>query len=53
MPPSPWLSARITKTRYLNEITKTSDQTISEITPRTFGSVTSIPPPARNDSRIA
>ncbi len=36
MPPSPWLSARITSIRYLTLTTITSDQKISERTPRTL-----------------
>jgi hypothetical protein len=35
MPPSPWLSARITNTRYLIETTMISAQKISDSTPRT------------------
>ena len=35
MPPSPWLSARSTNTRYFTDITMMSAQTISDSTPRT------------------
>ena len=43
MPPSPRLSARMTKTRYLSEMTMISDQKISESTPRTFSGVAATP----------
>ena len=43
MPPSPWLSARMTKTRYLTETTMTSDQKISDSTPSTFSRSTATP----------
>ena len=36
MPPSPWLSARITNTMYLTTTAMISDQKISDRTPRTF-----------------
>ena len=39
MPPSPRLSARMTKTRYLIEMTMISDQKISESTPSTLSGV--------------
>ena len=35
MPPSPWLSAVMTYQRYLTLTTRTSDQNMSERTPRT------------------
>ena len=34
MPPSPWLSARITKTQYFTEMVMISVQTISDSTPK-------------------
>ncbi len=40
MPPSPWLSARMTNSRYLTVITMISDQNISESTPRMLASST-------------
>ena len=39
MPPSPRLSARMMKVRYLNETTKLSDQKMSDRTPRTLSAV--------------
>ena len=33
MPPSPWLSARITSSRYLRQITMISDQNASDAMP--------------------
>ena len=42
-PPSPPLSARITKTRYLIEMTRISDQTISDSTPNTLSGVGAMP----------
>ena len=36
IPPSPWLSARITKARYLIDMTMIRDHRISDKTPRTF-----------------
>ena len=39
MPPSPRLSARIMKTRYLIEITMTSAQKMSDSTPSTLSGV--------------
>ena len=36
MPPSPWLSARMTKNRYLTEMMMTSAQNASEQIPNTF-----------------
>ena len=41
MPPSPSLSARITKVRYFSEMTRISDHTISDSSPSTFSSVRS------------
>lgn len=43
MPPSPWLSARITSVRYLIEITMTSAQTTTDASPNTLASVTAKP----------
>ena len=43
IPPSPWLSARMTTVRYLNVTTKLSDQKISESTPSTLPLVTGTP----------
>ena len=43
IPPSPRLSARMMKVRYLKETTKLSDQKISESTPSTFSPVGAIP----------
>jgi hypothetical protein len=43
IPPSPRLSARMTKMRYLKETTKLSDQKISDSTPSTFSLVGEIP----------
>ena len=39
MPPSPWLSARITKERYLTTTTSVSDQNTSEMIPNTLAAV--------------
>jgi hypothetical protein len=50
MPPSPWLSARSTKIRYLMTTTSTIDQKKSEITPSTESCVASW---CMNDSRTA
>jgi len=36
IPPSPWLAARITKVRYLIDMTMIRDHRISDKTPRTF-----------------
>ena len=36
MPPSPWLSARITNIRYLTEMIMTSAQNTTDATPRAF-----------------
>jgi len=41
MPPSPWLSARITKNRYFTEMIITRAQKASEPTPNTFVLLTS------------
>ena len=43
MPPSPWLSARMTNTQYLIATTRIGVQTISDSTPST-ASVESVPP---------
>ena len=43
IPPSPWLSARSTNTRYLTEITSSSDQQINESTPSTFAGLGASP----------
>ena len=40
MPPSPWLSARMTNVRYLTQITSTSDQNMSDSRPSTLASMT-------------
>ena len=53
MPPSPLLSARITKPTYLIVMTTTSDQKTSESTPRTFASVGATPCAPPKHSRIA
>ena len=42
IPPSPRLSARITKTTYLIETTTISDHTISDRMPSTFSGVSGI-----------
>ena len=42
MPPSPWLSARITITRYLIVTTRIMAHSISDSTPSTCDSVTAI-----------
>ena len=52
IPPSPWLSARITKTRYLRTTTRASDQKISDSTPRTLATVGSAPCPGAKHSRM-
>ena len=36
IPPSPWLSARITSSTYLRVTIMTSDHTISDVVPYTF-----------------
>ena len=43
MPPSPRLSARMTKERYLKVTTKVIAQTTSDRTPSTFCGVSGIP----------
>ncbi len=53
IPPSPSLSARSTKARYLRDTTMISDHTISEITPRTVSRVTARPSAATNACRKA
>ena len=40
MPPSPWLSARMIRVAYLNEMTTISDQKISDTMPITASGVT-------------
>jgi len=42
MPPSPSLSVRITKTKYLMLMMITSDQKMSESTPRTLSGATTM-----------
>jgi len=46
IPPSPWLSARITTRTYLNAITISNDHTISDSTPSTGTGSAPIGPPA-------
>ena len=50
IPPSPWLSARMTRSRYLMVTTITRDQTIKDSTPKMLASMTGIPLPALRDS---
>ena len=53
IPPSPWLSARITSDRYLTATTRTSDQNTSDRMPSTFGVVTAMPCAGPKHSLIA
>ena len=53
MPPSPRLSARMTRTRYLNAMTTRSDQKISDSTPNVLACVAAIPCELWKDSRSA
>ena len=43
MPPSPWLSARMTRLMYLKLITKLSDQSTSDRMPSTLAGVAGTP----------
>ncbi len=52
VPPSPWLSARMTSTTYFRATISTTDQNTSESTPSTVAS-TGVPPAALSDSRKA
>ena len=52
VPPSPWLSARITSTTYLIATTSTTAQKTSDNTPR-MAAGSCEEPPAFNDSRSA
>ena len=52
VPPSPWLSARITTTTYFSATTSTTAQKISDSTPYTVPWVAP-GPAARSDSRNA
>ena len=52
MPPSPWLSARITSVRYLTEMMTTRAQNTIDATPYAFARVTSRSA-CSNDSRNA
>ena len=52
VPPSPWLSARMTKMTYLTATMRMMAQNTIDSTPRTVASVDA-PPAALNDSRKA
>ena len=53
IPPSPLLSARMTKPRYLTEMTRIRDQKISDRMPSTLAGVPAIPCEPCSDSRSA
>ncbi len=53
MPPSPWLSARITTDTYLTAMTITSAQKIKDSTPSTVVSLTGSPCSSVKVSRSA
>jgi hypothetical protein len=53
MPPSPWLSARITNSRYFTDTVINSDQMISDSTPSTLPTVTGMACRPEKHSRSA